>query len=629
MQVIGIPYIDSCGVTLQPKVEYDKWTILATSTGETHVADAIITSEATNNSVQVQNKSDPEKNVYEVDAQALENEEYPPPTEEEVNSLRKVPAYLPVIAYSLCLVEFAERASYYGAQTVFSNFIEFPLPKGGNGAGAPPRGTQETAGALGMGLQASDGLVLLFQFLAYVIPIFGGWWADVHVGRYWAICVGVAICGIAHIIQIIGAIPSVLQAGTAHAAPPFIIGLLMLALGAGIFKPNIAPTVLDQYRHQKQYTKVLKTGEKVIVDPEMTATRTMLIFYGVINVGAFYMLATTYAEKYVGYWLAFLLAGIIYFILPVVLAAAYKKTYRTPPSGNSDLAKAIKITVTALRQNKWQVWRKNFFDAAKPSVLAAKGIQVDWTDKLVDDVRRTLVATEIFFYFPIYNLNDGGIGSVSTNQGASMTTNGAPNDLLSNFNALTIIVAVPIVDYFIYPLLYRYNIPFKRITRITFGFILAALSGLCGALVQWRVYKTSPCGYYASSCSEVSPISIWWQLPNTILGALSEIFCNVTAYELAYARSPASMRGLVMAIFLFMTALSSALGEILLPVTEDPDLIWIWGAPAVALALQTIFFWYRFRYLNNDEFMTDEANYANSTGETFIQTTEVEKTVEN
>lgn len=46
---------------------------------------------------------------------------------------------------------------------------------GGNGAGAPPRGTQETAGALGMGLQASSGLVLLFAFLAYVLPILGGW----------------------------------------------------------------------------------------------------------------------------------------------------------------------------------------------------------------------------------------------------------------------------------------------------------------------------------------------------------------------------------------------------------------------------------------------------------------------
>ncbi|OOF93624.1 hypothetical protein ASPCADRAFT_407784 [Aspergillus carbonarius ITEM 5010] len=588
---------------------------------ETRIADAIIPGEVSDEVIQIHSKSDPEKNAYEVDARALENEEYPVPTQEEVNTLRKVPANLPIVAYSLCLVEFAERASYYGAQTVFSNFIEFSLPKGGNGAGAPPRGSQETAGALGMGLQASDGLVLLFQFLAYVIPIFGGWWADVHIGRYKAICIGVAICGIAHIIQIIGAIPSVLQAGTGHAAPPFIIGLLLLAFGAGVFKPNIAPTVLDQHRHHKQYTKVLKTGEKVIVDPELTATRTMLIFYGIINVGAFYMLATTYAEKYVGYWLAFLLAGIIYFILPVVLAAVYKKTYKKPPKGNSDLAKAIKITVTALRENKWQVWRKNFFDAAKPSVLAAKGIQVEWTDKLVDDVRRTLVATEIFFYFPIYNLNDGGIGSVSTNQGASMVTNGAPNDLLSNFNALTIIVAVPIVDFVIYPLFNRYNIPFKRITRITFGFILAALSGMCGALIQWRVYKSSPCGYFASTCAEVSPISIWWQLPNTILGALSEIFCNVTAYELAYARSPESMRGLVMAVFLFMTALSSALGEILLPVTEDPDLIWIWGAPAVALGLQTILFWFRFKHLNNDEFMTDEADYDDTNSEAPIQAT--------
>ncbi|PWY66779.1 oligopeptide transporter [Aspergillus heteromorphus CBS 117.55] len=606
---------------------------MSATTHETHIADAIVPGEVTEEVAHVSTGTDPEKHDYEVDAQTVDDDEYPVPTEQEVSILRKVPANLPIVAYSLCLVEFAERASYYGAQTVFANFIEFPLPKGGNGAGAPPRGSQETAGALGMGLQASDALVLLFTFLAYIIPIFGGWWADVSVGRYKAICVGVAICGIAHIVQIIGAIPKVLQEGRAHAAPPFIIGLLLLALGAGIFKPNIAPTVLDQYRHQKQYTKTLKSGEKVIVDPELTATRTMLIFYGVVNVGAFYMLATTYAEKYVGYWLVFLLSGIIYFLLPIVLAAVYKKTYRKPASGNSELAKAIKITMTALRQNKFQVWRKNFFDAAKPSVLAAKGIQVDWTDKLVDDVRRTLEggfpanardteATEVFFYFPIYNLNDGGIGSVSTNQGASMVTNGAPNDLLSNFNALTIIVAVPIVDYFIYPFLNRYNIPFKRITKITFGFTLAALSGLAGAIVQWKVYTLSPCGYYASTCAEVAPISIWWQLPNTVLGALSEIFCNVTAYELAYARSPASMRGLVMAIFLFMTALSSALGEILVPVTEDPYLIWIWGAPAVALALQIVLFWFRFKHLNDDAYMTDDIDYdASADEETPIHTT--------
>jgi dipeptide/tripeptide permease len=158
-----------------------------------------------------------------------------------------------------------------------------------------------------MGLQASSGLTLLFTFLAYVIPIFGGWLADVHTGRYKAITIGVLLAGVAHIIQLFGAIPSVLQKGASHAAPPFILGLLILAFGTGLFKPNIAPTVLDQNKHQTAYVKTLKTGEKVIVDPEATATRTMLIFYGLINVGAFYMVATTYSEKYVGFWLGELL----------------------------------------------------------------------------------------------------------------------------------------------------------------------------------------------------------------------------------------------------------------------------------------------------------------------------------
>lgn len=224
-------------------------------------------------------------------------------------------------------------------------------------------------------------------------------------------------------------------------------------------------------------------------------------------------------------------------------------------------------------------------------------------------------ATEIFFYFPIWNLNDGGIGSVSSNQGASMTTNGAPNDLLNNFNPLTIIVAIPILSYVIYPFLNRRRIKFGRITRITTGFVLAAISGMIGAIVQWRVYKTSPCGFQASTCDGVSPISIWWQLPNTILGALSECFANVTAYELAYARSPPGMRGLVTAIFLFMTALSSALGEILIPATKDPWLIYIWAGPAIALGVQTIIFWFRFKHLNNDEFITDEADFADDSAQ--------------
>jgi hypothetical protein len=56
--------------------------------------------------------------------------EYPSPTDQELVTLRKVPGSIPWITWLLCLVEFAERASYYGAKQVFANFLANPLPDG-------------------------------------------------------------------------------------------------------------------------------------------------------------------------------------------------------------------------------------------------------------------------------------------------------------------------------------------------------------------------------------------------------------------------------------------------------------------------------------------------------------------
>lgn len=311
--------------------------------------------------------------------------------------------------------------------------MQFPLPEGGNGAGAPAKGTQDTAGALGKGLQFSNAFVLLFLFLAYIIPIGGGWIADTKLGRFKTIALGVLICGVSHIIEIFGAIPSVLQAGNGIA--PFLISLFLLALGAGLFKPNVIPTVLDQYRHQKSYVKELPSGERLVVDPESTIQRIMLIFYAFINIGAFFVLATTYAEKYIGFWLAFPLPGIIYFSLPALLWYLQNKLVKYPPDG-STLNNVWKITTIALKHNQGTFWKKGFWESAKPSVLAEKGVTafnqkpISWTDKDVEDVRRTLAACAIFLYFPIYVLNDGGVGSVSASQASTLTINGAPNYLL-------------------------------------------------------------------------------------------------------------------------------------------------------------------------------------------------------
>ncbi|KAI4864552.1 POT family protein [Hypoxylon rubiginosum] len=398
-----------------------------------------------------------------------------------------------------------------------------------------------------------------------------------------------------------GAAPSLLQAGKGVA--PFLFSFILLAIGAGIFKPNVAPTIIDQYEHQREYTKVLKSGEKVLVDPETTVSHIMLIFYAFVNVGAFFSIAVVYIEKYHSFWLAFLVPGIIYILLPVLLAAMYKRTVRKPPQG-SDLTRFIKITVSALKASKGNVFSATLWHNVKPSVLAERGSHVNYSEKDVDDARRTWQAVQIFLYIPIWNLNDGGVGAVQSNQGAAMTSNGAPNDLLSHFNPLVIIVFSPLMAQVVYPFLERKKIKFGRINRMTFGFVLATISGVIGAIVQYYVYETSPCGYYASTCDDVSPISIWWQIPNVALGAMSEIFVNVTSYELAYARAPEHMKATVVALFLFMTALSSALGEILIPAIADPTLVWAWAAPAIALFVQTVIFWWRHRNVNDDAFMT-------------------------
>ena len=43
------------------------------------------------------------------------------PSQEELSTLRKVAAPLPLTAVCMCLIEFAERASYYGSKGPFNN----------------------------------------------------------------------------------------------------------------------------------------------------------------------------------------------------------------------------------------------------------------------------------------------------------------------------------------------------------------------------------------------------------------------------------------------------------------------------------------------------------------------------
>ncbi|TVY44201.1 Peptide transporter, partial [Lachnellula occidentalis] len=502
------------------------------------------------------------------------------PNEEERRTLRRVAGKLPSVAYLICAVEFAERASYYGVQPLFSNYVNRPMPKDGNGWGAPKRGTEDTAGALGEGTVKATAVSQSFSMLAYALPLFAGYLSDTRTGRFNMICAGVGVCGLAHVIMMASGAKTLLANGDAKI--PFLISVYILAIGAAMFKPNISPTLLDQMKSTKLETKTLKTGEKVIIDPEHTTERVMLWFYLLINVGGFMNVPTSYTAKYVGWWLSFGIPLILYLPLPFLLWFLKKKLILHPPGG-SDLGHIMRIIGICFKRGGWKsIGRGGFFDPARPSVIATSGdpIEVPWNDAFVDDVRRAFQATGIFMFFPIQGLNDSGLGNSASALSTMLSTKGVPNDVISNFNSLSIICMAPVLNFGLYPLLRRWKIHFGSISRMTVGFFMAACGGAGYTLLNWYAYKQGPCGHYGSSptCVDAegnaltADISIWWMAIPYALGGISELFVNVPAYGIAYSRAPQNMRGLVSGINLFTGAITYAIGLACSGLVKDPYL---------------------------------------------------------
>lgn len=167
----------------------------------------------------------------------------------------------------------------------------------------------------------------------------------------------------------------------------------------------------------------------------------------------------------------------------------------------------------------FKIGRHGFWESAKPSVIASRGlnIQTRWNDEFVDDVRRTFQAAGIFSFFPIQYLNDNGIGQAASFLSTMLTTNGVPNDVISNFNSLSIILFAPIINYGLYPLLRRMNIHYGPVARITTGLAMSTIGGMGYTLLNYYAYKLGPCKEFGTSntcvdadgISLVAPITIW------------------------------------------------------------------------------------------------------------------------
>lgn len=114
------------------------------------------------------------------------------------------------------------------------------------------------------------------------------------------------------------------------------------------------------------------------------------------------------------------------------------------------------------------------------------------------------------------------------------------------------------------------------------------------AFVQHLIYTTEPNYKFDAkpcpTCQKYNNITVAWQVPSYVLIAISEIFASITGLEYAYTNAPATMKSIVMSVFLFTSAIGSALNFALIPVLVDPKLLWMYASLAIVAFTSGIIF---------------------------------------
>jgi POT family proton-dependent oligopeptide transporter len=120
--------------------------------------------------------------------------------------------------YLLFGVEMWERFSFYGMRAMLVLFL-----------------TDVQRGGFGWSKPTADRLFGLYGFLAYALPMAGGFLADRFIGTHRSMVIGGCIIAAGHFCL---AIP---------ATPTFFLGLGLVVLGTAFFKPNVSTMVGQLY----------------------------------------------------------------------------------------------------------------------------------------------------------------------------------------------------------------------------------------------------------------------------------------------------------------------------------------------------------------------------------------------
>lgn len=447
--------------------------------------------------------------------------------------------------FLLFMVEMWERFSFYGMRAILGLYLKTKL------TGMDPLPPGETAGfnpGRGWSQSEASNLQGWYGGMAYLLPILGGLIADRMIGTHRSMLVGGILIALGHItlgISGIGGLESS-QLGMAI----FVMGLALIVIGTGHFKPSVSVMVNQLYREG---------------DPRQQGA--FGVFYMGINLGA--LLGTSavgYLGERVGWHWGFTLAA-IGMGLGLWNYIAFRKKYLNgvglPPDGKGSTAPLFVVSglvvsalvglafsagilgkIDAFFSKEWVFWS-----------LIAGGISwaVFFTAKQIKGDRGPVASIFIFmlFNFLFWLAFEQAATSINffTDEKVNRTLGSLTltTTFFQNINPFTIILLSPVFGI-MWAAAARRRLPFPQPVKIGMGLILLGV-GYLFMVVAGQQVRTN--GALAA---------MWLIFATYFLHTIGELFLSPTGLSYVAKAAPKQHSSLLMGVWFISSFLAYTVG---------------------------------------------------------------------
>lgn len=406
----------------------------------------------------------------------------------------------------ILLQETCERFAFYGLNNTLKKFLR---------------------DRFGFADTRANSFVLLFSGLSYVFSIFSAIIGDSFLGIYKTILAFSAVYMAGLVLLDITAIEGLDQLWMVYLS---LYGLL--AIGAGGIKSCVSVLGGQQYSPVEQKDML---------------TTFFTMFYASINVGALAggFIVPLMVEQ-TTYFYAYMVPAIAFAVATIVLIMGSKRYVVMKPQG-SVVIKILKVIRDAAFAGSLNKQRES---------MGGK-----YEDHFINDAR-ALFSLMPFFALAIpfqicYAQIFSGFESQSTKMHSSLFGWTMPYQWMVNVDPIAVIIGSLMVENFIFPYLRKRNMMPSVMSRFCIGFIMSFLANLSAMLVELAIVGSSE-----------NTVSIWWQVPQFSFIAFGEIFVISTSYEVAFTKSPDSLKAVASAFNLLCISIANMIASALVEVCE-------------------------------------------------------------